>query len=236
MHYNSRILTRKHWEGEASEAFSSGIGGYWAGLNGVAALCFVIGKGFDALYEACLKAAKHIVNKILPNILSLLRRIATKFAPVIGQAWEFLESLFEWEIPYARYIQMITVAVEEVIGMIDAVKEVVDTFNAYKGVVESAGSIIEQMADMDPDGVGPSGADLVAMGKTMKQAGEHVTEITGKPEKDPKTGQYKRDKDGNLILTGGSKTHRGAVREAKKAAGEIRQKVDEQINRSRKRR
>jgi hypothetical protein len=234
LQYNARILTRQHWDGEASDAFMSGIGGYWAGLNGVAAVCFVVAKGFEALYTVCLKAAKHIVSKILPQILSLLRRIASKFIPLVGQAWELIESLIEWEVPYAKYVDMIHDAVEQVIGMIQAIEDVVQTFNAYKGVIESAGSIVEQMADMNPDGVGPSGADVVAMGKTMKQAADHVTEITGKPEKDKKTGEYKRDEDNNVILKGGSKTHRGLVREATEAAGKIRQRVDAEIDKRRK--
>lgn len=235
LHYNSRLLTRKHWQGDAAEAFRTGIAGYWAGLNGIAGVCFVVGEGFEALYKACLAAAKHIVRVVLPQILSLLRKIAAKFAPAVGQLWELIESALNWEVPYLRYVEMVEELVNDVRRTITAIEDVMGMFAAYMGVIESAGSIVGQLADMDPDGVGPSGADVVAMGKTMKQAAEHVTAITGKPERDEK-GQYKRDKDGNIILAGGSATHRGVVREAKQAGQKIHQRIDAEVHKRRKNR
>lgn len=227
LNYNARVLTGNHWEGEAADAFRSGIGDYWTGLNGVAGICFIVGEGFEALYRACEQAALYVAEKVLPRILSLLRKIAMKFAPGVGQAWEFLEALMELEIPYVRYVQMIEEAVGQVTEIIGKIEALVKSFNAYTSVIESAGSIVAQMANLDPHGVGPSGADVVRMGLTMKQAGEHVIELTGRPEKDPKTGQYRRDNDGNLILKGGSKTHEGIVRKVKEVSGDMRREAEE---------
>ncbi len=226
---NARRLGRD-WNGAAADAFANGLAAGWiAPLIAGGGICKLISKGLKTVYHGCAEAIGALATKLVPAIVRMLEKIAIKAVPGVGWAWELVESLVNWEVPYKDEIEKVVGMIGLVIQTHEAVEKLTALINKYKAAFEGFMDLLNSLGSIDA--VGPSGASVVGMVKDMKAIGEATEAYYGEIETD-EDGNVVRNDDGTLKLK--KSEHTAAIESIKTATEDIKDRLDRTGDKARK--
>lgn len=207
MELNARKLSA-HWTGDAAQDFHVSVVGQWfPAMVAAEQVCKLIGKGFEAIAEASIRAARQIVTEIIPKIMKLIRRIARrvfeKVTPagavvgVIGMAWDFAK---DGEFPGMAEVNQILELIAQVKALFNAIKAVVAVARQYVDTTTGIINLVKTLPKPgDKDVSIADGRQAVEDLKAQTEAAKQSYETyAGKPVTD-KEGNL-LDKDGNIVI------------------------------------
>lgn len=137
MELNARKLT-EHWAGPAAQDFQSSVVMQWLpAMLAAQQVCNLIGKGFVAIAQASIAAAKQVV-KIITRIADLIQKLAMRVLKgttplgaavnVIGMAWDAAQ---HGEFPCMAEVRAILALVAQVKSLFASITAVVAVARTY---------------------------------------------------------------------------------------------------------
>jgi uncharacterized protein YukE len=142
---NSIALATNSWQGGAGDAFRDFLGMYWnqgAAWAGEQMGTFVAG-GFEKISEVS-KYIAGVAIRLVNLVIDKAKKIATKFAPVVGWAWTAIQSaakwigkIFGWDVKDLwNDVQDIIAIVKEIKKLYEEIQNIVKTMQSYFTTVE----------------------------------------------------------------------------------------------------
>lgn len=143
---NSIQLATNSWTGGAGDAFRDFLGTYWS--QGAAWAGEQLGTFVASGFEKISEVSKYIAGvaiRLVNLVIDKAKRIATKFAPVVGWAWTAIETAAKWLGKVFGFdvkdlwndVQDIIAIVREIKKLYEEIQNVVRTMESYFTTVES---------------------------------------------------------------------------------------------------
>ncbi|HEY0449402.1 hypothetical protein [Actinophytocola sp.] len=142
---NSIELATHSWQGGAGDAFRDFLGTYWnqgAVWAGEQMGTFVA-SGFDKISQVS-KYIAGVAIRLINQVIDKAKKIATKFAPVVGWAWTAIQSAAKWLGKVFGFdvndlwndVQDIIAIVREIKDLYTEIQNIVKTMESYFTTVE----------------------------------------------------------------------------------------------------